>query len=73
MPKSAASEEIAEENATAYLQELPLEDEERLEKLFNRIDQNGNGIIDIHDLSHALREYGYQVHHGYAKVSLLIY
>lgn len=49
-----------------YLHELPQEDEERLGKLFSRLDKNGNGRIDIHDLSDALREHG--VHHGYAEV-----
>ncbi|CAH1966306.1 unnamed protein product [Acanthoscelides obtectus] len=48
-----------------YLHELPQEDEERLEKLFSLLDKNGNGRIDIHDLSAALREHG--VHHGYAE------
>lgn len=54
-------------NPPLNLQELPPEDEERLEKLFGLLDQNGNGRIDIHDLSRALREHG--VHHGYAEVS----
>lgn len=38
--------------------ELPHEDEERLGNLFNRLDRDGNGRIDIHDLSEALREFG---------------
>ncbi|KNC24396.1 hypothetical protein FF38_14180 [Lucilia cuprina] len=38
--------------------ELPHEDEERLENLFNQLDRDGNGRIDIHDLSEALREFG---------------
>ncbi|TMW52839.1 hypothetical protein DOY81_002106, partial [Sarcophaga bullata] len=38
--------------------ELPQEDEERLEKLFNQLDRDGNGRIDVHDLSEALREFG---------------
>ncbi|KAJ8981204.1 hypothetical protein NQ317_014848 [Molorchus minor] len=48
-----------------YLHELPQEDEERLGKLFNILDKNGNGRIDILDLSAALKEQG--VHHGYAE------
>jgi len=44
------------------------EDEERLEKLFKSLDVDGNGRIDIHDLSSALRDTG--VHHTYAKVRL---
>lgn len=49
-----------------YFHELPLEDEERLEKLFKSLDVDGNGKIDIHDLSVALKEFG--VHHKYAQV-----
>lgn len=65
MPKTL-QEEIQSKNPLNYLQELPHDDEERLEKLFNGLDKNGNGRIDIHDLSAALKEYG--VHHGYAEV-----
>ncbi|XP_039963402.1 calcium-binding mitochondrial carrier protein SCaMC-3 isoform X2 [Bactrocera neohumeralis] len=43
---------------TQLATELPHEDEERLEKLFNTLDRDGNGRIDIHDLSEALREFG---------------
>lgn len=48
--------------------ELPKEDEERLEKLFSKIDSDENGKIDIHDLSVALKELGPHVNHTYAKV-----
>ncbi|XP_014261718.1 calcium-binding mitochondrial carrier protein SCaMC-1-B isoform X2 [Cimex lectularius] len=48
-----------------YFHELPYEDEKRLEKLFNSLDLDGNGKIDIHDLSVALREFG--VDHKYAQ------
>lgn len=48
--------------------ELPQEDEERLGKLFTRLDRDGNGRIDIHDLSEALREFG--LSSVYAEVSL---
>ncbi|XP_018573454.1 calcium-binding mitochondrial carrier protein SCaMC-2 isoform X1 [Anoplophora glabripennis] len=58
-------EDILPRNPPHYLHELPQEDEERLGKLFTRLDKNGNGRIDIHDLSAALREHG--VHHGYAE------
>lgn len=47
--------------------ELPQEDEERLEKLFNQLDRDGNGRIDVHDLSEALREFG--LSSVYAEVS----
>lgn len=49
-----------------YLHELPLEDEERLAKIFKSLDVDGNGKIDIHDLSNALKEFG--VHQKYAEV-----
>lgn len=49
-----------------YLPELPAVDEERLEKIFNKLDRDGNGRIDIHDLSEALREFG--LSHQYAEV-----
>lgn len=51
-----------------YVHELPLADEERLEKLFKKLDRDANGRIDIHDLSEALREVG--MCHTYAKVIL---
>lgn len=53
---------------TDYLQSLLHEDEERLSKLFNRLDLDGNGKIDIYDLSAALKEFG--VSHGDAEVSI---
>lgn len=49
-----------------YFHEMPHEDEERLEKLFNSLDLDGKGKIDIHDLSEALKKAG--LHHGYAEV-----
>lgn len=49
-----------------YLHELSQADEERLEKLFNTLDKDGNGRIDIHDLSDALKEAG--LCHSYAEV-----
>ncbi|XP_058464758.1 mitochondrial adenyl nucleotide antiporter SLC25A25 isoform X4 [Malaya genurostris] len=48
-----------------YLHELPQADEERLEKIFNKLDRDGNGRIDIHDLSAALKEFG--LSHAYAE------
>lgn len=53
-----------------YLHELPQEDEERLGKLFNSLDLDGNGKIDIHDLSVALKEFG--VSHRDAQVKITI-
>lgn len=50
--------------------ELPQEDEERLAKLFKHLDRDGNGKIDIHDLSEALREFG--LSSVYAEVNILL-
>ncbi|XP_025835394.1 calcium-binding mitochondrial carrier protein SCaMC-2-like [Agrilus planipennis] len=44
--------------------ELPQEDEERLEKLFCKLDKDGNGKIDISDLSSALKEFGINLHYA---------
>ncbi|XP_057661516.1 calcium-binding mitochondrial carrier protein SCaMC-2 isoform X1 [Diorhabda carinulata] len=63
--QSSGKEEFVPDNFSPNLNELPQEDEERLEKLFNTLDKNGNGRIDIHDLCHALQKHG--VHHGYAE------
>lgn len=52
-----------------YVHELPQADEERLEKLFNQLDRNNNGKIDVHDLSAALKEFG--LSSQYAEVSWL--
>ncbi|XP_044766769.1 calcium-binding mitochondrial carrier protein SCaMC-2 isoform X2 [Coccinella septempunctata] len=50
---------------TTFSHELPQEDEERLEKLFKKLDKDGNGKIDIHDLSDELKKFG--VHQHYAE------
>lgn len=49
-----------------YLHELPAQDEERLAQIFQRLDLDGNGRVDVRDLSAALREVG--VHSQYAQV-----
>lgn len=54
--------------AVHYLHELPKCDEERLEKLFNQLDRDGNGKIDIHDLSEELKKFG--LSHQYAEVNV---
>ncbi|KAK1121346.1 hypothetical protein K0M31_010642 [Melipona bicolor] len=41
-----------------YLHELPAEDEKRFEKIFQKLDLDGNGRIDVKDLSKALRKVG---------------
>uniref|UniRef100_A0A336KC21 CSON004428 protein n=1 Tax=Culicoides sonorensis TaxID=179676 RepID=A0A336KC21_CULSO len=38
-----------------YIYELPENEEKRLEEVFKRLDIDGNGKIDIHDLSEALK------------------
>uniref|UniRef100_A0A182NZT3 EF-hand domain-containing protein n=1 Tax=Anopheles epiroticus TaxID=199890 RepID=A0A182NZT3_9DIPT len=48
-----------------YLHELPQADEERLERIFKKLDRDGNDRIDIHDLSAALKEFG--LSHQYAE------
>lgn len=53
------------------LEELPKEDEERLEKLFSKLDTDGNGKIDIHDLSVALKELAPHINRSYAEVRIL--
>lgn len=53
-----------------YLHELPAQDEERLEKLFQSLDLDGNGRIDVHDLSKALHQAG--VHRHYAEVFFFV-
>lgn len=52
------------------IQELPKEDEERLEKLFSKLDLDGNGKIDIHDLSEALKEIAPHINRSYAEVRI---
>lgn len=52
------------------LEELPKEDEERLEKLFSKLDTDGNGKIDIHDLSVALKELAPHINRSYAEVRI---
>ncbi|XP_048004763.1 calcium-binding mitochondrial carrier protein SCaMC-2 isoform X1 [Leguminivora glycinivorella] len=49
------------------LEELPKEDEERLEKVFAKLDIDGNGKIDIHDLSVALKELAPHINRSYAE------
>lgn len=48
---------------------LAQEEEERLEKLFANLDKDGNGKIDIHDLTVELKKLG--VHHHYAEVCFI--
>lgn len=58
---------VSGDSAVKFVHELPQADEERLERLFRKLDRDGNGRIDIHDLSAALRELG--MCHTYAEVS----
>lgn len=52
------------------LEEIPKEDEERLENLFSKLDIDGNGKIDIHDLSAALKELAPHINRSYAEVRI---
>jgi len=63
---SPAARAVVKPPPAHYLHELPAQDEERLECLFQRLDLDGNGRIDVHDLSRALRDAG--VHTQYAQV-----
>jgi solute carrier family 25 phosphate transporter 23/24/25/41 len=54
-----------------YLHELPSQDEERLGNLFRTLDLDGNGRIDVHDLSKALHDVG--VHEHYAQVLCFLF
>ena len=49
--------------------ETALDEAERIEQLFKNLDLDGNGKIDIHDLSVTLKGAG--VHPDYAKVCFL--
>ncbi|KAJ3663699.1 hypothetical protein Zmor_007929 [Zophobas morio] len=68
MPTKNNQNEIDLAARPHYLHELPFEDEERLGKLFKKLDKDGNGKIDIRDLSEALKGTG--VHQHYAEVCL---
>lgn len=52
------------------IEQLPKEDEERLETLFSKLDNDGNGKIDIHDLSVALKELAPHINRSYAEVRM---
>lgn len=60
------STEPQAEGKPHYVHELPHEDEARLGGLFKSLDVDGNGRIDIHDLSVALQNFG--VAQEYAQV-----
>lgn len=50
-----------------YVQQLPYEEEERLERLFKQLDVNGDGRIDIHDLTEVLSKRGVPPVYGHAQ------
>ena len=67
-------EGLAVENGTHlpqphYLHELSEEDEKRLGSLFKQLDVNGDGRIDVQDLSESLRRMGVHQVPGHAEVS----
>lgn len=49
--------------------ETERESEERLEGLFKRLDRKGNGRIDIHDLTGALKEFNLSVQYAEVKIT----
>ena len=55
--------------ARGCVQLLGDDEEERLEKLFRRLDVNGDGKIDVHDLSNALDLMRVPQYPGQAQVS----
>lgn len=59
------------EGLTEEARELLAEDEKRLQKLFDTLDLDGNGRVDVHDLSKALHQVG--VHQHYAEVLSIQY
>lgn len=67
---SSSSSSGGDDPVVQYVYELPQADEERLERLFKKLDRDNNGRIDIHDLSEALREVG--MCHTYAEVNIYI-
>lgn len=62
----AKIKELTEKVFHGLQHDCPCEDEARLEKTFKEIDLDGNGKVDIHDLSLALKGAG--VNQLYAKV-----
>ena len=60
--------------AIHYSYELPSDDEERFEKLFRQLDVNGDGRIDITELSESLHEHGVpeNLKNSYAEVCLTL-
>lgn len=61
-----------------YIYELPEHQEKRLEELFKKLDLDGNGKIDIQDLSEALKDskFGKQyaeVSYGYSPLTISFY
>lgn len=53
-----------------HYHELPVEDEKRFEQIFQKLDLDGNGRIDVKDLSKALRDVG--VDKYYAEVYIIL-
>lgn len=54
----ASSSETTIIPAPHYSYELPAEEEERFEQLFKQLDVNGDGRIDITELSLSLHKHG---------------
>lgn len=54
-----------------YQYKLPMEEEERLERLFRQLDVTKNGRVDVRDLTEGLRQMGIPLRESDAVVSYL--
>lgn len=68
--RTAAATAAGAHNHGHYFHELPMAEEERYAALFRALDKDGNGRIDIFDLSEAIKEFGLSDH--YAEVHVLL-
>lgn len=53
--------------------EFPSDEEDRLGDLFKQLDVNGDGRIDVHDLSEGLKKLNIPQVPGYAEVRILVF
>lgn len=66
--KDAPNDDDSFKNRVKYHHELSETEEARLERLFNKLDKNHDGKIDICEMSKALKESG--ISEKYAHVSI---
>lgn len=67
----SAGNQNDEESLNSNSVETDLETEKRLSSIFERLDRNGNGRINIQDLTSALKGVGMSAH--YAEVSVILF